>query len=141
MAANTAEQVQAEEAPLRNAQRNVSFHLDEADKPKELSDEAAALTAAAAAATGSTGSAAGTSTPLRSALKPRAKDYRKLPASEQFQHPDPLLRRLRLVDSLGKPVNLRKHFGPEVQCVGFYFSSEWAGQPLKEYHQVCSSFL
>lgn len=83
---------------------------------------------------GSVGGANGAA--LRSALKPSASAYRKLPPAAQYQHPDPLLRRLRLVDDKGKPVNLREHFGRDVTCVGFYFSSQWAGQPLKEYHRV-----
>ncbi|KDN53485.1 hypothetical protein K437DRAFT_253190 [Tilletiaria anomala UBC 951] len=77
---------------------------------------------------------------LRSALKPSASQYKKLPPAVQYQHPDPLLRRLRLVDERGKAINLRKHFGRDVKCVGFYFSSQWAGQPLKEYHKTITNF-
>lgn len=134
MASNASDQ--PEPQSVLNPQRSVSFHLDEADKPAVTSAPAAPTASTESAAT--TGSAASSGRPLRSALKPRAKDYRKLPDAEQYQHPDPLLRRLRLVDAQGKPVNLRKHFDPDVKCVGFYFSSEWAGQPLKEYHQVRS---
>jgi len=49
------------------------------------------------------------------------------------------LRRLRLVDGKGQPVNLREFF-KGVKVVGFYFSSQWAGQPLKEYHKTISEF-
>ncbi|KAL9940393.1 hypothetical protein V8E36_001098 [Tilletia maclaganii] len=56
-------------------------------------------------------------------------------AAEHHQHSDPLLRRLRLVDGKGQPANLREFFRG-VKVVGFYFSSQWAGQPLKEYHKV-----
>lgn len=134
------------EGPSTGARRNVSFHLDETPKVAKDAEAKTKTQAATETATGKdagggkekdaapAGAAGGA--PLRSALKPRAKDYRKLPAPEQFQHPDPLLRRLRLVDSAGQPVNLRKYFNSDVKCVGFYFSSEWAGQPLKEYHQV-----
>ena len=72
-------------------------------------------------------------------LKPALKagtERKKLPPTGQYQHPDPLLRRLRLVDNAGNPVDLFKFFSG-VKVVAFYFSSQWAGQPLKEYHQVC----
>lgn len=72
------------------------------------------------------------SSPLKSALKP---SNRKLPPPEQYQHPDPLLRRLRLVDDKGNPVNLKQYFR-ECKVVALYFSSQWAGMPLKEYQQV-----
>ncbi|EPQ28543.1 uncharacterized protein PFL1_03847 [Pseudozyma flocculosa PF-1] len=76
------------------------------------------------------------------ALKPALKagtDRRKLPPPEQYQHPDPLLRRLRLVDAHGEAVNLRQMFR-DTKVVGFYFASQWAGQPLKEYHQAIANF-
>ncbi|SNX84387.1 uncharacterized protein MEPE_03096 [Melanopsichium pennsylvanicum] len=75
---------------------------------------------------------------LKSAMKP-GKDHKRLPPSGQYQHPDPLLRRLRLVDAFGVPVDLRKTFR-DTKVVGFYFASQWAGQPLKEYHQAISDF-
>ncbi|EST05521.1 Thioredoxin-like fold [Kalmanozyma brasiliensis GHG001] len=75
---------------------------------------------------------------LKSAMKP-GKDRKRLPPPEQYQHPDPLLRRLRLVDAYGVPVDLRKTFR-DTKVVGFYFASQWAGQPLKEYHQAISDF-
>lgn len=103
--------------PLKRVQRSVSFHLDDDDPPPPSPSPRPG-------------------TPLRSALKPTASAYRRLPPPEQFQHPDPLLRRLRLVDAQGTPVSLRSHFDSRVNCVGFYFSSEWAGQPLKQYDQV-----
>lgn len=65
------------------------------------------------------------------------KDHRRLPPAEQYQHPDPLLRRLRMVDTHGQPVDLRRMFR-DTKIVGFYFASQWAGQPLKEYHQAIS---
>lgn len=71
-------------------------------------------------------------------MKP-GKDRKRLPPAEQYQHPDPLLRRLRLVDAHGVPVDLRKTFR-DTKVVGFYFASQWAGQPLKEYHQTISDF-
>ncbi|CAO1631215.1 unnamed protein product [Parajaminaea phylloscopi] len=73
---------------------------------------------------------------LKSALKPSS---RKLPPPEQYQHPDPLLRRLRLVDNAGKPVNL-KHYFRDCKVVALYFSSQWAGMPLKEYHKTITDF-
>lgn len=75
---------------------------------------------------------------LKSAMKP-GKHRKRLPPAEQYQHPDPLLRRLRLVDAHGVPVDLRKTFR-DTKVVGFYFASQWAGQPLKEYHQTISDF-
>lgn len=81
-----------------------------------------------------------TSTSLKPALKPSS---RKLPPPEQYQHPDPLLRRLRLVDSRGQAINLKSYFR-DCKVVALYFSSQWAGMPLKEYQKVrqrcyCSS--
>ena len=75
-------------------------------------------------------------TALKGVLKPST---RKLPPTEQYQHPDPLIRRLRLVDDKGNAVNL-KDFFKGVKIVAFYFSSQWAGQPLKEYHSTISEF-
>ncbi|PWZ02211.1 hypothetical protein BCV70DRAFT_186171 [Testicularia cyperi] len=75
---------------------------------------------------------------LKSAMKP-GRDRKRLPPPEQYQHPDPLLRRLRLVDAHGVPVDLRREFR-DTKVVGFYFASQWAGQPLKEYHQAISDF-
>jgi len=71
-------------------------------------------------------------------MKPN-KDGKRLPPPEQYQHPDPLLRRLRLVDAFGVPVDLKRTFR-DTKVVGFYFASQWAGQPLKEYHQAISDF-
>lgn len=71
-------------------------------------------------------------------MKP-GKDRKRLPPPEQYQHPDPLLRRLRLVDPHGVPVDLRRTFR-DTKVVGFYFASQWAGQPLKEYHSAISDF-
>ncbi|KAJ9479120.1 Thioredoxin-like_fold domain-containing protein [Pseudozyma hubeiensis] len=75
---------------------------------------------------------------LKSAMKAGA-DHKRLPPPTQYQHPDPLLRRLRLVDPHGVPVNLRSTFR-DTKVVGFYFASQWAGQPLKEYHSAISDF-
>lgn len=76
------------------------------------------------------------------ALKPALKagtERKRLPPPAQYQHPDPLVRRLRLVDDKGNPVNLKEFFrGATV--VAFYFSSQWAGQPLKEYHNVSNDY-
>lgn len=69
---------------------------------------------------------------LKPALKPSS---RKLPPPEQYQHPDPLIRRLRLVDSTGSPINLKQYFR-DCKVVALYFSSQWAGMPLKEYQKV-----
>lgn len=45
-----------------------------------------------------------------------------IPARETFQHPDALLRRLRLRDSWGKPANLQAEFR-DAQVVAFFFGS------------------
>lgn len=84
--------------------------------------------------TNSSGGVGSGSSTLKPALKPGT-ERKKLPPPTQYQHPDPLLRRLRLVDNKGKAVDLSKFFDG-VKVVAFYFSSQWAGQPLKEYHQV-----
>ncbi|CAD6907609.1 unnamed protein product [Tilletia controversa] len=80
-----------------------------------------------------------TTSALKPALKAGTERRKRLTAPEQYQHSDPLLRRLRLVDGKGEPVNLRDFF-KGVKVVGFYFSSQWAGQPLKEYHKTISEF-
>ncbi|KAE8214528.1 hypothetical protein CF319_g5888 [Tilletia indica] len=95
------------------------------------SSSAAALNAAAISSA--------TSSALKPALKAGTERRKRLTAAEQYQHSDPLLRRLRLVDGKGEPVNLREFF-KGVKVVGFYFSSQWAGQPLKEYHKTISEF-
>lgn len=74
---------------------------------------------------------------LKPALKPSS---RKLPPPEQYQHSDPLLRRLRLVDDKGNAIDLRKHFR-DCKVVALYFSSQWAGAPLKEYQKVRNETL
>lgn len=81
-------------------------------------------------------SASLSSATLKPALKPSS---RKLPPPEQYQHPDPLLRRLRLVDNGGSPVNLKQYFR-DCKVVALYFSSQWAGMPLKEYHKTITDF-
>ncbi|CAO1620816.1 unnamed protein product [Jaminaea pallidilutea] len=74
--------------------------------------------------------------PLKPALKPSS---RKLPPQEQYQHPDPLIRRLRLVDGRGKPIDLQKYFR-DCKVLALYFSSQWAGMPLKEYQKIITDF-
>lgn len=86
----------------------------------------------------STGAIGNTSGVLKPALK-AGTDHKKLPPQSHYQHPDPLLRRLRLVDDKGNAINL-KDFFDGVKIVAFYFSSQWAGQPLKEYHNTISEF-
>lgn len=86
--------------------------------------------------TSTTPSGSTLSTPLKPALKPSPS---KLPPAEQYQHTDPLLRRLRLVDSHGKPVNLKRYF-QDCKVVALYFSSQWAGMPLKEYQRTITDF-
>lgn len=44
------------------------------------------------------------------------------PPKELYQHPDPLLRRLRLRNGYGKEVNLQKEFA-EAKVVLFFFGS------------------
>lgn len=100
-----------------------------ADAAADVSDPSTPRNAANASPPGSV---------LKSAMKP-GKDHKRLPPPEQYQHPDPLLRRLRLVDPHGVPVDLRRTFR-DTKVVGFYFASQWAGQPLKEYHQAISDF-
>lgn len=45
----------------------------------------------------------------------------QLPDARVYQHSDPLLRRLRLRDGYGEPVELRKEFGAECKVVLFLF--------------------
>ena len=58
-----------------------------------------------------------------------------LPPAERYQHPDPLLRRLRLRDGHGEPVNLRQMFS-DTKLVLFYFSSQWNAQENRGCHRV-----
>ncbi|KAK0553304.1 hypothetical protein OC845_001304 [Tilletia horrida] len=89
--------------------------------------------------TNSSSASSATTSALKPALKAGSERRKRLTAPEHYQHPDPLIRRLRLVDGKGQPVNLRQFF-KNVKVVGFYFSSQWAGQPLKEYHKTISEF-
>lgn len=68
------------------------------------------------------------STPKKSALKPGHQT--RLPNAERYQYPDPLLRRLRLVNGRGKPVDLKTEFR-DAKLVLFYFSSQWNAQHAK----------
>jgi hypothetical protein len=77
-------------------------------------------------------------TTLKPALK-QGTERKRLPPHSQYQHSDPLIRRLRLVDEAGNAINLKEFF-KHVKIVAFYFSSQWAGQPLKEYHSTISEF-
>lgn len=123
------------------AKRSVSFST-KADSAKT---DASCLTAtntstvpSAVAMTPTSSTASGGGGGGSSALKPALKagtERKKLPPPSLYQHSDPLLRRLRLLDNAGNPVDLQSFF-KGVQVVAFYFSSQWAGQPLKEYHQV-----
>lgn len=49
-----------------------------------------------------------------------------IPSKETYQHPDPLVRRLRLKDSWGKPVNLQSEFR-DTRVVLFLFGSAARG--------------
>ncbi|GAA5864900.1 hypothetical protein JCM8547_009265 [Rhodosporidiobolus lusitaniae] len=61
----------------------------------------------------------------RSSLKQgTAMPYR--PPAEQYQHPDPLLRRLRLRDGYGKEADLQREF-KEAKVVLFFFGATWPG--------------
>lgn len=75
-------------------------------------------------------------TPPKSALKRRQSHM--LPPPDQYQHSDPLLRRLRLIDGHGKPVNLKKAFR-DTKIVIFYFGSQWNARETKGCQKVCSS--
>lgn len=70
--------------------------------------------------------------PKKSAMKQG--NQMRLPPAAWYQHPDPLVRRLRLVDGHGKHVNLKQEFR-DVKLVLFYFGSQWSVQNSKK----CSS--
>ena len=70
--------------------------------------------------------------PKKSAMKPG--HQARLPPAERYQHPDPLLRRLRLVDGHGKPVNLKREFR-DTRLILFYFGSQWHA----DYNKGCSA--
>lgn len=73
--------------------------------------------------------------PARPALKHAA---RVAPAPELYQHPDPLLRRLRLVDGYGRPVDLRRTFR-DTKVVAFYFASQLAQRAEKDYDRAVAN--
>ena len=73
------------------------------------------------------------STPMRSALKPGTRNNKPDPVL--YQHPDPLIRRLRLYDGHGKPVDLKRSFR-DTKVVAFYFSSQFAKKASKDYDHV-----
>lgn len=118
------------------AKRTVSFSpsSDSAEATPTLGSVSTNLSPFSSSAMTPTNSSNGGTSALKPALKPGT-ERKKLPPPAQYQHSDPLLRRLRLVDNEGKPVDLKALF-KGVKVVAFYFSSQWAGQPLKEYHQV-----
>lgn len=73
--------------------------------------------------------------PARPALKHAA---RVTPAPELYQHPDPLLRRLRLVDGHGHAVDLRRAFR-DTKVVAFYFASQLAQRAEKDYDRAVAN--
>lgn len=66
--------------------------------------------------------------PRKSAMKPGRRA--RLPPPERYQHADPLLRRLRLVDGRGHPVNLKQELR-DAKLVLFYFGSQWNARETK----------
>ncbi|KAN0061835.1 hypothetical protein ACQY0O_005828 [Thecaphora frezii] len=118
--------------PVSTPKRSVSF--GPADGPSVMSSSTPSHPTSSSA----TPSSNAPTTALKPALK-AGTERKKLPPPEQYQHPDPLLRRLRLVDAHGEPVDLKRTFR-DTKVVGFYFASQWAGQPLKEYHQAIAQF-
>ena len=117
----------SEEASALRA-RNVSFsptqdYIQLADAPEED-----ALPPASASRRSSVLAAS----PKKSALKPGRQT--PLPPAGHYQHPDPLVRRLRLVDAKGNPVNLKQELR-ETQLLLFYFGSQWNAQ----FNKGCSA--
>ncbi|WFD43475.1 hypothetical protein MPSI1_002137 [Malassezia psittaci] len=74
------------------------------------------------------------SKPKKSAMKPG--HQARLPPAERYQHSDPLLRRLRLLDGHGKPVNLKSEFR-DAKLILFYFGSQWHA----DYNKGCSAIV
>lgn len=117
----------SEEASALRA-RNVSFsptqdYIQLADAPED-----AALPPAPASRRSSVLAAS----PKKSALKPGRQT--PLPPAGHYQHPDPLVRRLRLVDAKSNPVNLKQELR-ETQLLLFYFGSQWNAQ----FNKGCSA--
>lgn len=71
--------------------------------------------------------------PSKSVLKQR--HSHTLPPSHLYQHPDPLLRRLRLVDGHGRRVDLKQAFR-DVKVVLMYFGSQWNAREAKGSQKV-----
>ncbi|KAI5477141.1 thioredoxin fold domain protein [Pseudohyphozyma bogoriensis] len=55
-----------------------------------------------------------------------------IPPKEFWQHPDPLIRRLRLRDQWGKKVDLKHEFR-DAEVVGFLFGASWSGKSRDPY--------
>ena len=93
--------------------RNVTFKLDDNDRSAPV----------VGAEDGNVDSSSETlRSPRKSVLKQRQSG--SIPPPSHYQHPDPLLRRLRLRDGYGNPVDLRSTFR-EAKLVLFYFGSQW----------------
>lgn len=110
----------SEEAGALRA-RNVSFsptqdYIQLADDPEDAPLPAASV---------SRRSSVSAASPKKSALKPGRQA--PLPPAGHYQHPDPLVRRLRLVDAKGNPVNLKQELR-ETKLLLFYFGSQWNAQ-------------
>ncbi|WFD35413.1 hypothetical protein MCUN1_002267 [Malassezia cuniculi] len=75
-------------------------------------------------------------TPSRSALKSSSSS--SMPEPSQYQHPDPLIRRLRLYDGHGKAVDLKRAFR-DAKVVAFYFSSQLAQKAAKDYDRAVAN--
>ncbi|GAA6011816.1 hypothetical protein JCM10207_004254 [Rhodosporidiobolus poonsookiae] len=72
----------------------------------------------------------------RSSIKQgSAMPYR--PPKELYSHPDPLIRRLRLRDGYGKPVDLQREFA-DAKVVLFFFGATWPGSVADPFELVRS---
>lgn len=74
--------------------------------------------------------------PPKSVLK--QKQSGTLPPPARYQHADPLLRRLRLIDGHGKPVDLKREFR-DTKIVIFYFGSQWHAGERKGAQRLVAS--
>lgn len=67
-------------------------------------------------------------------VKPRT-SQKERPHPSRYQHSDPLLRRLRLIDGHGDPVDLKSAFR-DTKLVVFYFGSQWNASEAKGCQKV-----
>ncbi|GAA6028756.1 hypothetical protein JCM8097_007380 [Rhodosporidiobolus ruineniae] len=132
--------------PTSPRQKQVVFADEDSTAPlPSASSSSSSASAAPDSSTSTSPTTTSTSTALPSPSRPPTKRRRSSlkqgtpmpyqPPKHTYQHPDPLLRRLRLRDGYGKEVDLQREFG-EAKVVLFFFGATWPGSHPEPFDTV-----